>query len=108
MIGVLSKPAEAAEVREFFQLFKTPWEFYQESGSYDVVIVTVDEVPAVNARLVLVYGAGLKEGDAQAQVMLAEQVSKGVLNWNAAHIPIYGPVQTFLGEDAILTLAERE
>ena len=29
MIGVIADPAEADVVREFFELFKTPWEFYR-------------------------------------------------------------------------------
>jgi hypothetical protein len=108
MIGVISKPDEVAEVREFFQLFKTPWEFYRDNGSYEVVIVTADTVPAVNARLVVVYGAGLKEGYGQAQIRLGNRVDKALLNWKGARIPIYGGVQKFKGGEPILTLEDHE
>jgi len=47
MIGVIAQAAERGVVEEFFQLFKTPWEFYREGRSYDVVVVTADEVPDV-------------------------------------------------------------
>ena len=33
MIGVIADPAEHDVVREFFELFKTPWEFYRERSS---------------------------------------------------------------------------
>jgi hypothetical protein len=106
MIGVLSKPGEAAEIREFFELFKTPWEFYQESGCYDAVIVTTETVPALSARVVLVYGPDLKQGYGQDQVAQGSQVRKGVLNWKGTQIPIYGTVQTLTAEEPIFTLAE--
>src|SRR4051812_49082111 len=106
MIGVLSKPGEAAEIREFFELFKTPWEFYQESGCYDAVIVTTETVPALSARVVLVYGPGLKQGYGQEQVAIGNQALKGLLNWQGAQIPIYGTVQTLTADEPVLALAE--
>jgi hypothetical protein len=29
MIGIIANPTEHSVVREFFELFKTPWEFYR-------------------------------------------------------------------------------
>jgi len=43
MIGVIPKVGEAAVVEEFFHLFKTPWELFQEGRTYDVVIATADD-----------------------------------------------------------------
>jgi len=37
LIGVLSKEHEVPIVEEFFQLFKTHWEFYTPDHGYDVV-----------------------------------------------------------------------
>jgi hypothetical protein len=42
MIGILCKNAEQKIVQEFFELFKTPWEFYVPSRSYEVVIASAD------------------------------------------------------------------
>ena len=36
MIGVIADSAEQDVVREFFELFKTPWEFYRRDRRYDV------------------------------------------------------------------------
>ena len=33
MIGVIADPAEHNVVREFFELFKTPWEFYRAGSA---------------------------------------------------------------------------
>ena len=49
MIGVIPNPNETAVVEEFFQLFKTPWEFHRQGRIYDVVVATTDEIPNVDA-----------------------------------------------------------
>ena len=33
MIGVIANPADHDVVCEFFELFKTPWEFYRGEGT---------------------------------------------------------------------------
>ena len=43
VIGVISRPDQRPVVEEFFELFKTPWEFYQPGRTYDVVVATADE-----------------------------------------------------------------
>ena len=48
LIGVISKTNEEEAVQEFFELFKTPWEFYKENKTYDVVLITCD--PAIRDR----------------------------------------------------------
>ena len=38
MIGVVARPEDHDVVREFFELFKTPWEFYRRDRRYRVVL----------------------------------------------------------------------
>jgi len=57
MIGVAAHASERDAVEEFFELFKTPWEPYDRSRAYDVVIATTPQVPEVDARLLIVCGA---------------------------------------------------
>ena len=59
MIGVIADPAEHDVVREFFELFKTPWEFYREDRQYDVLLCAGDGQFDATAKLVLLY-AGRK------------------------------------------------
>lgn len=56
MIGVIAPREQTGAVEEFFQLFKTPWEFYREDRTYDVLISTTREVVGANARLLLFMG----------------------------------------------------
>lgn len=57
MIGVIAKPGQEAVVEEFFELFKTPWEFYRPGLAYDVVVATGDAVPSPMPPLFVTYGA---------------------------------------------------
>src|SRR6266487_6658249 len=67
MLGVIASPAEEHIVREFFELFKTPWEFYRPDGRYDVVLCSDNSnVDEVAAKLVLIYGAANAGGEGGA------------------------------------------
>ncbi len=58
MIGVIARPDQEPVVEEFFELFKTPWEIHRPGRHYAVVIVTVDEMPEVDADLPLHFRKG--------------------------------------------------
>src|SRR2546426_9158508 len=61
MIGVIANRTDHGVIREFFELFKTPWEFYRDDGQYDVLLCAGDDVQWQDtpAKLVVVY-AGQK------------------------------------------------
>ena len=81
MIGVIAKADQTAAVDEFFQLFKTPWEFYRRGRAYDVVVATAGEIPAVDARLLVIYGADLKNCDARDGMVARALHRGGPLNY---------------------------
>lgn len=95
MIGVLSKPSQAAAVEEFFQLFKTPWEYYDPDQSYDVVLTTIDTVPEIDAKLVLIYGAAAKSTDAPNGFTIRSRQTGGCLDYGRTGVPIYGDLAIF-------------
>jgi hypothetical protein len=91
VIGVVSKNGEDDAVREFFQLFKTPWEPYLQDRNYDVVLVTSKEVPAnPNTRLLLIYNSNRTTFDDQIGVSLRSAGKSDWLEWDASAFPIYG------------------
>ncbi len=53
MIAVLAEPSEHDVVREFFELFKTPWCFFRDGCRAEVLLCSGDEVPANTVGLVL-------------------------------------------------------
>lgn len=92
MIGVAVRSDERDVATEFFELFKTPWEFYDASKRYDVVISTFDD---------LGYGApGLRIvfcGDpVESQIGVKCKSNGGfVVSEEGRRLPIYGPLATF-------------
>ena len=54
MIGVALKHSNPSIVEEFFQLFKTPWEFFRREGHYDVVISEFHDLTLLKSRLIIV------------------------------------------------------
>jgi len=55
MIGVVASEAEHPAVAEFFELFKTPWEFHRHGAHYDVLLCSNSLVPENSAKLLLLY-----------------------------------------------------
>lgn len=54
MIAVSVQAEDEPVVREFFELFKTPWEFFDAGSTAEVLLCAKKEIPKTNARLVLV------------------------------------------------------
>jgi hypothetical protein len=95
VIGVLCRHEQRAVFTEFFQLFKTPWELYEPGGDYDVVLVTTGEVPAVDVRLLVIYGADLIRDDEHlASAVQGARRGAAVLD-RGRRVPIHGALLTF-------------
>ena len=84
-------------VEEFFQLFKTPWEFYRPGGVYFAVIATCGDVPNVSAKLLVLYGAEVKSIDARIGIVRGGPPQIACLSGCDTLIPIYGESCTFTG-----------
>ncbi len=105
MIGVIANPAERSVVCEFFELFKTPWEFFRSDRQYDVLLLTTgDIIDRGVAKLVLVYSGQSTPFDAGHEIRIAAQrKSTTVLAHKGIQIPIYGDSITFQeGQSEIL------
>lgn len=105
MIGVIPKKNEFWVVEEFFQLFKTPWEFYRAGATYDVVLTT-GEVPADgDAQLILVYGSEVNRSNGANGVVSEARPQNARLEWRGNTIPLYGQLTTFkpAGQPVVFT-----
>lgn len=99
MIGVVSKNDEVEAVQEFFQLFKTPWEFYRQEGAYDVVVVTSEHVPAnFSASLLLIYNSKSTTSDAGMGTSVRSPQHSAWLEWDSWVFPIYGDAAVVQGD----------
>jgi peptidoglycan/xylan/chitin deacetylase (PgdA/CDA1 family) len=97
MISVLADTAQSSVVREFFELFKTPWEFYREGPHYDTLICSNTEPPRSSAKLVLIYGTRPRLFDRENGIEIRFQRSNSVISYKDKRIPIYGNCLTFAG-----------
>jgi hypothetical protein len=96
VIGVSSKDGEAWAAQEFFQLFKTPWEFYVPGNAYDVVVVTTQEIPrGLHAGAVIVYQSQATNWDESFGFVVQSRTKGGWVEWTEAEFPIYGDVSAF-------------
>lgn len=107
MIGVIAHPTEREVVREFFELFKTPWEFYRKDQQYEVLICAGESQFETAAKVILVY-AGRKVGsDEQRQGFVKSRTDRACfLEYKGTRIPIYGDAVTF-GERAGSLLTDK-
>jgi peptidoglycan/xylan/chitin deacetylase (PgdA/CDA1 family) len=96
MIGVIADPAEADVVREFFELFKTPWEFYRRGQRYDVLLCTGGGQFDLTARITILYAGGKTHCDDELNIPTSRQSRDArTLLYQGKRIPIYGDSITF-------------
>ena len=96
MIGVIADSAEHEVVREFFELFKTPWEFYRRDRRYDALICAGDGEFDETARLVLFYAGRNTQFDDEHEIQTGGQRRHAcILSHQGNRIPIYGETITF-------------
>ena len=98
MIGVVANPSDEDVIREFFELFKTPWEFCRADRSYEVVLCTRDCRVERSAKVVLIYAGRETHFDIEHEGQVTNHRQDGrVLLYEGNRIPIYGESVTFLG-----------
>jgi len=96
VIGVISKNSEIKVVQEFFQLFKTPWEFYVPQHTYDIVIATSDAIPAkLNTKVLAIYNSKSTRSDLEMGIASRFRQNDGWLEWDGIEFPVYRGVLVF-------------
>ncbi len=96
MIGVIAKTSELRIAEEFFQLFKTPWEFCVTDRIYDVVITTGEDLPKkVTGRLLVVYSSVTTRFDDHLGVATESIERCSWVDWQDSAFPVYGDLAGF-------------
>lgn len=104
MIGVIAKSSEHPVVREFFELFKTPWEFYRSDQRYEVLLCTEGaHLDKDAAGVVLIYaGSDLPFDEAAKVEVRSRESAPQRLSCEGFNIPIYGDSVTFGGDTSVV------
>jgi hypothetical protein len=90
MIGIVASESEHAAVAEFFELFKTPWEFHRPGVNYDVLICSNSPVPENSARLLLLYSAQRQPLEKYRSIKTSCAPGHNFVPFRGERIPIYG------------------
>jgi len=98
MIGVVVPSGDEVVVREFFELFKTPWEFVRPGGYYEVLLCCRSAIPENPAALVLCFGDGEIPGDFGELAAVLAPHSGARIQSAAGELVIYGACLTFRGQ----------
>jgi len=96
MIGVVADPSDRAVIREFFELFKTPWEFYESGRRYDVLLCagTPEYLPEA-ANVTLLYSSDVLYCDVANQLEVSGRREATTLALGESNLPIYGKCLLF-------------
>ena len=95
MIAVAAKVEDHAVVSELFELFKTPWEFFQPGSRAEVLLCSQNEIPTTAAKLVLIYGSELNAFDRAQSTPVRPLGARQMLAHGEKSFPIYGPSLAF-------------
>lgn len=96
MIGVICKDDERNIVEEFFELFKTPWQFYTEGQSYDVILSTKNIPAEINAKIFLIYSSKVIQFDYVESLTICSNFKNVPIRYGNIKLPIYGNILTFI------------
>jgi hypothetical protein len=102
LIGVISKENQREAVQEFFELFKTPWEFYKGETTYDVVLATCDIQFDINAKLLIIYGSEKNSFDCRKNLEPMRIKNGSTLQYRDLIFPIYGDLAAFQKSGSII------
>ena len=89
MLGVVAEKGDQSVVEEFFELFKTPWEFARSDKRYDVLLITADTEDKIDSPVIILYGSRGKKLDERIGIRLADINSASLLRWRGRDFPIY-------------------
>jgi hypothetical protein len=90
MIGVVANEAEHATVVEFFELFKTPWEFWRPGSRYDVLLCSNSPAPENDSKLLLLYGSQRQPFEKYRSIKTSYAPGQNFAVFRGERIPIYG------------------
>jgi hypothetical protein len=90
MIGVVANEVEQPTIVEFFELFKTPWEFHRPGAHYDVLICSNSQVPENSAKLLLLCGAQRQPFEKYQSIKTSCAAGHNFVLFRGERIPIYG------------------
>lgn len=101
MIGVYCLDKERVIAREFFELFKTPWEYFVPGQKYEVILSTQLETPKVEASLIILYSSAQTQFDTLEGIDVSPAIDNCIRR-KEDPIPVYGIMSRIEGSGVSL------
>jgi peptidoglycan/xylan/chitin deacetylase (PgdA/CDA1 family) len=96
MMGIIANPAEDSVVREFFELFKTPWEYVRRDRQYDVVLCAENlNLDLVSPKLLIVYGSRKTSFDEHSRADVLSTRQRSTTIYAGTRLPLLGSNLSF-------------
>jgi len=102
MIAIAGFKQYSDTVHEFFQLFKTPWEFYREGKFYDVIIADNSFSSPHDCKLLIIYSNESTIWDENSNVSIENSNIESVL-FDSFELPFYCKASSLTGGNTILS-----
>jgi hypothetical protein len=93
VIGVVARKGDEEVVREFFEFFKTPWEFYQGNREYDAILAPAALSPAPSPGALILFGSDFVPGVDDESIEVRK--AKVSLMRRGNRLPLYGSCLLF-------------
>lgn len=107
MIGVVADSANSEVVQEFFELFKTPWEFYCSDREYDVLVCDGNREFNARAKLVILYAGKKTTFDDEREITISqERKDPCIVTDSQDQLALYGESLTFASKTSVLLTDE--
>jgi hypothetical protein len=107
MIGVACRPEDLDAAREFFELFKTPWEPVVSGRKYSVLLGANGASEHLDADVVLLYSSAALRCDSQNQVSAVCLDGPLAATCGDDTFPIYGRARSFDNGPGLPTLTSQ-
>lgn len=95
MIGVAASADDLEIAREFFELFKTPWEPAVPGRQYRVILSDREPIEELTSDVFLVYGSRQHPADAVNGSVPTYRDGLHAVRWGTETFPVYGGVGSF-------------
>jgi hypothetical protein len=102
LIGVLASDGQRLVAREFFELFKTHWEFYASDRDYDVLLCSQNNIPRTKAKLIISFVCDINQFNHGQGIRVRNEYRKGSARGAGFEFPIYGNVFSLEGSGKAL------
>ena len=94
MIGIIAREEERPAIEEFFELFKTPWQYFDPGRPCNVAISTGEMPPRFEGKLLVIFSSRQTSWDAANGIEFCARFQGGFVTVKNEKLPIYGPIAT--------------